>query len=114
MKSESLVTLKEALALAFAIERQTNGEVWASFSAYLYPDQDVRADLLLNGTSEACENVIAGVGDVKKWHSTSQNTTFVETYTKSGIKVSTNWQDRVEPVTVSAEDKAQAESVVQG
>ena len=108
-----LTRVRAAFALALAIRRQPNGRVYVDFRAHLYDTP--ATDLLLHGDPIARESIMAGLGEIKRhW---SDGRVFIEVRTQDGFLVETNWisdEPKPMPVTVSAEDKAQADSVVQG
>ena len=105
-----LTRVRAAFALALAIRRQTKGRVYMTFRANLYATP--HAELLLHGEPAEVTTVMASLGPVERHYSDGR--VFLEVRTQYCI-VETNWlQNEPVPVTVTAEDKAQAESVVQG
>lgn len=105
-----LTRVRAAFALALAIRRQTKGRVYMTFRANLYATP--HAELLLHGEPAEVTTVMASLGPIKQHYSDGR--VFLEVRTQF-CNVETNWpQDKPVSVDVSAEDKAQAESVVQG
>ena len=115
-----LTRVRAAFALALAIRRQTKGRVYATVTANLFPEYCVGSVILHGAALGERQSLLRSLGPVQYVTDVQGDKLahFFRVTTAEGVEVSTNYltplSEAPPPLTVSAEDKAQAESVVQG